>query len=214
MTARFLATTILEVYSNGHVKEGSKKLEYEDFLQLVYMAKGTLLYDIFQQEALHGLTPTISSMLNLYPLKVEKDDKGRKFVELPGEVVTLPDSSGVYSIVPVYTDNINSCSPIIPSEAGSEWAICRDDSGTMYYILYGKITRFYNMPDNVTEVEATLILNDEDSDIPYNLAFKIASLIWREVLRTIALPIDKTNDGNPNIDDALKTKLSAGQLNT
>lgn len=215
MTAEVLATLLLEIISNGHVREGSKKLEYEDLLQLVYISKGAVLYEIFQQEITqNGQSSTINSLLRLYPLDIIKSDNGQKKITLPGDVIVLPDDSGLFAVIPVIDNQSKYCDPMISSSPGSEWTICRDDSGMSYFISYGKDIRLFNLSDSIKKVEVTAILNDEDSDIPENAAFRVAQLVLREVLRTIALPIDKTADENPNIDDALKTRLTAGTLNT
>jgi len=213
MTAKIVATVILEVYSNGHVKEGSKKLEYEDFLQMVHMAKGALLYDLYKLETAEGFSSTLNSMIKPYVLPIKEDEFGDKFIDIPGEVLSLPDNAGIYSITPLSEENNANCLQLYPSPPGSESAICRDDSGASYYIPYGNRVKLLNLPDWAKKVKSFLALNEENSIIPDNISFKVCQLVWREALRTITLPIDKTKDQNPNIDDMLKTKLSAAQLN-
>jgi hypothetical protein len=210
MTAEFVAHVILDVYSNGHVKEGAKRLDYEDFLQMVYMAKGELLRLRYKEDRLQGDVYNINSLLEEHILPVKMMEDGKR-VEFPGEIVDLPGGIGVYSLIPAGQYSANAFSrPLARLKAGSEW-LYADESYMPSFAPYDKYAKVYNVEDCVKKMRAVLILNSEDSVVPHDLAWGICKEVWRQVFRNITLPVDKTADNNPNVDDIFKAKLSSPQ---
>jgi hypothetical protein len=212
MTAEYVATVILSVYSNGHVKTGAKKLEYEDFLQMVYMAKGELLRARYEQDKLQGDVYNITSLLEEYVLDVKMVRGNERRVDFPVDVVDLPGDIGVFTISPAFENHVSYCSPLSRVRPGAEWLYC-GEGDIASFVPYSKYAKIFNLDSCVKKAHVRLIGNSEESEVPFDLAWGIAKEIWRQVFRTITLPIDKTADNNPNaIEEIIKAKLSSPQI--
>ena len=217
MNAKDVALVVQEVYNQGHVRAGEQKLQYEDFLQLVYMAKSEVLYRRYQDQQMLGLMAALNSMLTPYELPITIDKFKRKIAKIPTtvQVLELPGYAGVYSVLPFSDSGIMDCNPVIRTEPGAEWLYCGEDNDIAYFVPYATEIVFYGLPDCITTVIANLVVNTEDSTVPFDIGYAVAKSIWQQVFRTITLPVDKRSDGNPNYpDDILREKLSSPQLNT
>lgn len=212
MTTAKVAKVIEEVYYSGRVKAGSRRLEYADFLILVQAAKADILADLYRQEKAQGMFLSLNNFLEAFDVTIEKDNYGQRFFTLPVEVISLPDNAGVFSFIPVVDSQLKFCDAYFRTEAGSQWMLCDDDSGQGYFIPLKDKVMIYGGSDCHTKGQVQLMPNTEESNIPDDISFKVARMVWRETMGTRNFPVDKQVDDNPNVDDYLKTKLSAAQI--
>lgn len=212
MKASILAEVITEVYNNGHVKANGQKLEYEDFLQLVYIIKAAMVEARVLAARDRGEIPNLEDMVQRKKLPVQVDEGGRKYIMLPIDPISLPDNMGIFSVLPVSNGSAQFCSPVIRMQPGAEWLFCRDTGGAVTFVPYGRKIFLHGLPDCFKEGEVAYIANDEDSDINDAIAFDVARAAWREVFRNITIPVDKIADGNPNWEEIFKTRLSSPQI--
>lgn len=215
MTADRIADVLQEVYYSGHVTAGGQKLDREDFLQMVYLAKASILWDKYVAQELLGEMLNLNEMLQEYTLPVVVDKYNRKVALLPNDVVQLPGNAGVYSVSPLSSDNtIVTCNPIIRMMAGSEWLFCDDFGGPFaYFVPFKDKLVLYNLDACIKELAVSLIANTPDSNIPDDIGWDIWKQVYAQVVRTYAIPVDKRNDGNPNADEIFQTKLTSPQIN-
>lgn len=213
MTSGIIAQVLEEVMYVGHVQTGSKRLVYEDFLQLVYLANASILSDRFRQDQLLGQDLGLGELINPYELEVKEDKYKRKVSDLPVDVIQLPGSAGIFSITPLAADgSLVQCRPIIRMPAGSEWLYCNDQDGPFsYFTNYKKQIVYYLLDDCVKKVLANIIASSEDSLIPDDIGWQVFKQVYAQIVRTYSIPVDKRMDGNPNLEEIFMTKLTSPQ---
>lgn len=213
MTSGIIAQVLEEVVYVGHVQTGSKRLVYEDFLQLVYLAYASLLSERFRQDQLLGNELGLGEMLNPYELDVKEDKYKRKVSDLPVDVIHLPGNAGIFSITPLAADgSLVQCRPIIRMPAGSEWLYCKDQDGPFsYFTNYKRQIVYYLLDECVKKVLANIIASSEDSIIPDDIGWQVFKAVYTQIVRTYSIPVDKRMDGNPNLEEIFMTKLTTPQ---
>lgn len=213
MTNGVLAQLLEEVLYVGHVQTGSKRLVYEDCLQLVYLAYASILTDRFRQDQLMGLELGLGEVLSPYELEVKPDKYNRKVSDLPVDVVHLPGNAGIFSITPLAADgSLVSCRPIIRMPAGSEWLYCNDRDGPFsYFTNYKKQIVYYLLDECVKKVLVNIIASAEDGIVPDDIAWSVFKQVYAQIIRTYSIPVDKRMDGNPNLEEIFMTKLTSPQ---
>lgn len=198
----WIAEVILNIYYAGRVK-ADKKLVIEDFEQLVKMANATIMRKIyFELKALNEEFFYFGFQLQQKTFKLPpKDNRGRrvlKFEENQG-VMRLPKGLGIFDIYPV-SDDETIGNKIYPVEPGTNTLFTGPDfDDIMKFENRGSKVTFYNVPDCVKEVEIDGIHNEEDLEVPLDSAIDIINIVLATTLKSLATPIDKTNDGDPNL---------------
>lgn len=135
-----------------------------------------------------------------YKVKVRGKDK---YIELDDDIINLPYGFGIFGVYPLDSEGSHPvCQRVQKAQAGADWLYCGSDfDGASFYIKKGKRIFFYNMScmneDDKVEVEA--LYNDDDIDVPKDIAFDIINAVLGVSLKTVGFPIDQTNDKNPNV---------------
>jgi hypothetical protein len=211
----FIAAVCEEVYYAGRPKSG-RKLMLQDFRELVRMANGTIMRKLyFEERQLRGQFWFFSDQLELREFEVgDPDAKGRREIVIREEdkerklfdgVLRLPNGLGIYEVSPV-GDCL--CGMIARAEPGTEWLYCGKAYEDMQrWSPRGKKIVLYNLPKCVEKVEVLAVWNDEDLEIPYDIAFDIVNAVLGLTLKTAGFPIDKSNNADPNLIE-MKHKLS------
>lgn len=210
MKLSWITEVIYNIYYSGRPKEGHK-LDFEDFEQLVKMANATIMRKIYFELKANG------EVFDYFGYQMEpktfalppKDRRGRRVLKFNDNesVVRLPAGLGIFDIFPV-TDDESVGIKIYPVIAGTNslWS-GEDFDDIMKFENRGKMITFYNVPECVAEVEIDGIFNDVDMDVPLDTAIDIINIVLVETLKTINQPIDKTDDGDPNLL-AVKQKIA------
>lgn len=206
----WVAEIILQIYYTGRPK-ADKKLRIEYFEQLVKMANASIMRKIYFDLRDKG------EVFDYFGFQLEqkeftlpdKDRRGRRVLIFDDNegVLRLPKGLGIFDIFPVTDD------PSVPTKihyvgAGTNelWS-GPDFDDLMKYENRGKKITFYNVPDCVKTVEVDGIFNDVDLEVPFDVVIDIINIVLVETLKTINQPIDKTDDGDPNLI-TVKSKLA------
>jgi len=217
MKIKEVAHTIEGIYYSGRPTV-SKKMDVRDFMMLARMAHGTIMRRIYYEERQAGNLYGCYFSDQFEDRKFKLEGKGnRRFFIIEDEernseksgVYRLPYALGIFLIEPVTEDGEDEHPDIIRSEAGAEWLYTGAAfQGQTFWSPRGKKIMVYNLNKCYEEVNVVGIWNDSDIDIPTDVAFDIVVLVLRESLKTITIPVDRTNDDDPN------TKNIKSALNT
>lgn len=216
MNIKDIAQVIEELYYNGRATV-SKKLDMRDFLMLARMANGTIMRKLYYEEKQNGQHNWFfGSQVFEKEFKVsEPNKKGVRFITIKeGDefsddarlgVIRMPHDSGILLIQDVDGDGDD----IARSEPGSDWLYTGPAFDSKpFWTRRGDRIALHNIDDCVTTVEVIGIFDDKDMDIPYDVAFDIVLQVMSLALKVINVPVDKTNDDDPN------TQMIKKQLNS
>lgn len=214
MTIQLLAAVLQELYYNGRPNI-SKRLDERDFVQLVKMAAGSMMRKLYYEEKREGRHYSFCGAQaepRVFEL-TDKDANGRRYItiydtdEVEGTsgVLRLPHDSGILLITAV---GDYPGIEIARSEAGSDWLYSgKEFEGQAFWTLSGKRVRFRNLPDCVKKVEVDGVWDDAQMNIPTDIAFDMLIMILGPILKLIDVPVDKTNNDDPNVQ-MIRQKLS------
>lgn len=215
MRIKTIAQAIQELYYNGRPTV-SKRLDKRDFLQFAKMAHGSIMRKMYYEERQlrqhnwyfgdqleekkFDLSEPNSKRERTITIKSDKKEDG-----LNG-VLKLPHGLGIFVIKPVCEDG--DCPDIIRSEPGSEWLYTgKAFEGQVFWSQRSSKVVIFNLDTCIKEVEVIGIWNDDDIDIPSDVAFDIVLMVMSLTLKVINVPVDRNNDEDPNTK-AIKSVLS------
>lgn len=215
MKLEIIAAAIESVYYAGRPKS-SKKMDREDFAQLARMANASIMRKLyFQASEQENVYLYFADQIETREFEVsEPDSRNRRTFDLEEqkEIVRLPNGIGIFAIMLV-GDLPAAQRKFHVGEAGSEWLYSGEEyAGTLFYVRKGKRIHLYNMPRNLKTVEMDGIFNDEEIEIPEDVAFDIVNAVLGAALQTTGFPVDKTDDNNPNVTTVRKALAEPSSL--
>jgi hypothetical protein len=188
MNIEIIAAAIEAVFYSGRVK-AERKLDRLDFLELAKMAHAGLMRKLYfenrELEISTGLYFGDQIETREFELG-EPDSKGRRVFDLEehADTIRLPNGLGIFSISPASEKDCGCSGKFMPAEAGSEWLYCgKDFAGVLFFIKKGRKIYLYNAPDCLTKVEVDGIFNDENVEIPDDIAFDVVNLVLGTTLQ-------------------------------
>lgn len=210
MKIEIIAAVCEAVYYNGRVKEGSRKLDRRDFVQLCKAANGTIMrklyYELrrFEAELLY-----FGDYVDTKTATVKKSGK-EFYVELDDNTMNLPHGIGIFAVYPLTKDGDHTerCERIQKGQIGADWLYCGEDfDGIPFYIKKGKRIFIYNYSclKEGEEVEIDGLFRDDlEMEIPDDIAFDVINAVLGLTLKVAGFPIDKSNDDDPNVIELRK----------
>jgi hypothetical protein len=212
-----IADVINDVYNNGVVKS-RHKIDRRDFIVLCRAAKGSVVRARYIQERQQGnVSAFVGDQIRAAEFKTAKSDRGILTVDIDFDVtkiVKLPDGNGVIRITPINDGGkIDYSINFSKAPAGSEFMFCTneflDDTGELIYIMSSNEIRLFG--SDVEQVEMVYVADDDDVDVPEDIAWDMINDVLGIVLRVEGFPVDKTDDQNPNVQQ-INSKISAAQV--
>lgn len=215
MTLAFLAAVLESVYYNGKPKS-AKKLEREDFTQMAIVGTGSFMRGVYRDEdGYASIFSYFGNCLSARQFNVIKDESKRIIVPIDS-VVKLPHGMGIFSVKPVDNEGIVlEDSNFTRLEAGADWLYTNDDLedlGDQTFTIKGNTLFLKNLFEDTKKVEIEGLYIDDDFDIPEDVAFQVMNYIFTKLIPTEQFPIDKTDDGNPNLIEYKKRLEGNEQL--
>ena len=212
-----IADVINDVYSNGVVKS-RHKIDRRDFIVLSRAAKGSVVRARYIQERQAGnISAFVGDQVKPAEFNTKENDRGILTVDIDFEknrIIKLPDGNGIIRITPINEDGkIDYDVNFSKAPAGSEFMYCTssflDDTGELIYIAMSNEIRLFG--SQAGKVEMVYVADDDDVDIPTDVAWDIINDVLGIVLRVEGFPVDKTDDQNPNVQQ-INSKISAAQV--
>lgn len=202
----YIAAVCESVFYAGRPKS-SKKLDREDFKQMARMANGSIMRRLYYEERENRQQFWFfSDQLMTKTFKLSKPDlKGRREIVLQGDeekkafdgIIRLPNGLAIYEVSPV---GDCPCPHIARAEPGSEWLYCgKDYEGLPHWTQKGKKIVAYQLDECIEELEILGIFNDDDLEVPFDIAFDIVNAVLGVSLKVAGFPVDKTNNADPNL---------------
>lgn len=225
MKLTWVAALVESFYYNGRVQSDDKKMDIDDFTQLVRVACGKIMRTTFYEERKFGSNPILffSGSIKTDYFKIEK--RGRFSLIDMGEMgmLKLPDASGIIRVAPLMglPDSKEECQEetdeldfdFIRGEPGQEStfgsADLLDDLGEAFYVPIGNTLRLFGSPQ-AKYAEVDYLPNDEDLDIPEGVAIDILNMVLGPVLKVAGFPVDITDNSDPNVT-TVKQRLADPQ---
>jgi hypothetical protein len=216
MNIIFIADVINDVYANGVIKS-RHKIDRRDFIVLSRAAKGSIMRAHYIAERQSGnISAFISDQVKPREFPTKKNERGTLIVDIDFDrqrIVKLPDGNGIIRITPIDGDGqIDYSINFSKAPAGSEFiyateAFLDDTSELVYIAMSNEIRLFGSQPGYV---EMVYVSDDDDVDVPSDIAWEIINDVLGIVLRVEGFPVDKTDDQNPNVQQ-INSKISSAQ---
>src|SRR4051812_11467577 len=198
MKLSYIAAQVESAYYNGRVQSDDKKLDFDDFMQLVISANGDIMRDIWYDENQRG-NPNLYFYSALTTERFETSKRGRfsivKFEE--GGAVKLPHAMGILRVAPAGQeeehcedddedngDDFTRGAPGMESTFGSQDMLT--DLGERFYVPIGNTLRLFGASPKYVEID--YIKNNEYLDIPEGVAWKIFNIVLGPVLKVVGFP--------------------------
>lgn len=217
MNIGFVADVINDVYNNGVVKS-RKKIDRRDFIVLSKAAKGSIARAHYLAERQSGtVSAFVSDIVRAAEFKTKRNGRGILIVDYDPKVtlfVRLPDGNSIVRITPIDTEGkIDYKYNFTKAPAGSEWMYATEqflnDTGEIIYIQFANEIRLFGSETDT--VEMVYVADDDDVEIPTDIAWEIINDVLGIVLRVEGFPVDKTDDQNPNVQQ-INSKISSAQV--
>lgn len=217
MNINVIADVINGVYSNGIVKS-RHKIDRRDFVVLARAAKGSVMRAHYIAERQGGsVSAFVADQVRPKEFKTKKNERGILTVDIDFDVdriVKLPDGNGIIRITPINEEGaIDYAVNYSKAPAGSEFIFGTkaflDDTGEAVYITMANEIRLFG--NDAERVEMVYVSDDDQVDIPTDIAWEIINDVLGIVLRVEGFPVDKTDDQNPNVQQ-VNSKISAAQV--
>lgn len=218
MRLDYLSAVLESVYYNGKPKS-NKKLEREDFTQIAIAAVGTYMRTVYRDEDSYAsIFMYFGNCLAPKQFTATKDPNHRWTIPLDPPVVKLPHGVGVFSVKPIDNEGyIHDEQALTRLEGGADWLYTEDDLddlGEQTFTIKGNtlfLKNLFPVSENPKfEVEGIFI---EDSlDVPEDVAFQVMNYVFSKLVPMEGFPVDKTDDGNPNLIEYKKRLQGSEQL--
>jgi hypothetical protein len=198
-----IAAVCESVYYNGRIKTGSRKLDIDDFEQLAIAAHGSIMRKLYYDlKKAGGEALYFSDSIDYKTFKVKTRGKD-KYFEIEEQLVNMPYGMSIFGIFPVNEKGVRTDKDIrfLKAQYGQDWLYDGEDFDDVpFYIKKGKRVWLYNCDflKQDEEVEVEGLFNEDDIDIPNDVAFEVINTILGTTLKVAGFPIDPTNDNNPN----------------
>lgn len=212
-----LAAALQSVYSNGRVKS-AKKLDREDFVQITRAAIGAFMRKVYYEEkGIGSIMDYFGNILALKEFDIKEDERHRKYSDLADvDLLKLPKGIGIFSVTPIdeqgYIKEDQAFTRLSP---GMDWLYTEedlDDTGDQTYQVLSNRIMYKNILEETKKVEAQGIFIDNDLEIPEDIAYSIMNDIFTKIVPLQGFPIDKTDDGNPNLIEYKRRLAESDQL--
>lgn len=217
MNILVIADVINDVYSNGIVKS-RHKIDRRDFIVLSRAAKGSVMRAHYIAERQSGsVSSFVADQVSPKEFNTKKNERGILTVDIDFDVdriVKLPDGNGIIRITPINEEGtIDYSVNYSRAPAGSEFifgtkAFLEDTGEAIYVAMSNEIRLFGN---DAEKVEMVYVSDNDEVDIPTDIAWEIINDVLGIVLRVEGFPVDKTDDQNPNVQQ-INSKISAAQV--
>jgi hypothetical protein len=211
MTLEFISQIIEEIYYTGRVKT-DRKLTREDFLQYGKTAYASLIRVLFfnlrsQNEGMEY--HYIGNMLKPRKFPLPAGTRKRVIDLSKHPMVVLPLNSHIFNMDLLGCDCETGPTMIAPGE--ERFYRGPDFSHYKFFDVEGQSIRTFNFPDCITEVEVSGVWDDDDKDVPADIAFDIINQVLGLTLKVAGFPVDKTDDNDPNVT-TVKQRLNVPQV--
>jgi hypothetical protein len=218
MRLDYLAAVLESVYYNGKPKS-NKKLEREDFNQIAIASVGTYMRTVYRDEDSYAsIFMYFGNCLSPKQFTANKDANHRWTISLDTPVVKLPHGVGVFSVKPI--DNkgyIHDNQALTRLEGGADWLYTEDDLddlGQITFTIKGNTLFIKNLfaTEEKPKFEVEGIFIEDSLEVPEDVAFQVMNYVFTKLIPTEGFPIDKTDDGNPNLIEYKKRLQGSDQL--
>lgn len=217
MKLQILAAALQSVYSNGRVKS-AKKLDRRDFTIITKAAIGAFMRKVYYEEkSIGSILAYFGNALIEKIFDIEKDERCRQYIDTEeSSIVKLPNSIGVFSVTALDNDGCLVEDGVFTRLGqGMDWLYSTSDLQDLgeqtYQILSNRIL-FKNMTEDTKQVAVRGIFLDDDIDVPEDIAYSIMNDIFTKIVPMQGFPIDKTDDGNPNLIEYKRRLAEQEQL--
>lgn len=204
MNVKFIAEVIENFYYVGRVKN-NKTLATQDFEQMVKFAFGNIMRNLWyaskkadEGDEYYFFTGSLLSK----PFDLPKADGcGKRRIDMSKTpVVRLPQNRHIFKINLLDEGCGTDCNEVTLVQPGEENFYTGPEMRFfMFGVPKGAGIDTYHIPDCVQKVEVEAAYDDEQADIPYDIAFDICNQILGISLKVKGWPVDITDDANPNL---------------
>jgi hypothetical protein len=216
MNIKDISEVIENFYYIGRVKS-DKTLDRKDFEMMARYALGGIMRDYWYNPAMAEEGDRYSFVAGLLSPKVytvaEADRFGRRRIDMSKTpVIRLPMNAHILKVLPISGDcqsEVNELTQVQPGEelfyTDSQYDFFR------FFVSKGAGLDVYHLDECVKEVEIEAVFDNDDTDIPYDIAFLICNQVLWPSVKLKAVQVDNTADQIPQAQD-LRERLMQKEL--